>query len=87
MLGSATVALNGAQTAWQQVNFTIVPSQTAGNVSNRFALTVDGAAASGQNINFGLFSLFPPTFNGRANGMRKDIAEVSAGRTADNMIL
>ncbi|THU99872.1 hypothetical protein K435DRAFT_794582 [Dendrothele bispora CBS 962.96] len=27
-------------------------------------------------INFGLFSLFPPTFNNRTNGMRQDIAQI-----------
>jgi hypothetical protein len=39
-------------------------------------VTVDGASASGQTIFFSLFSLFPPTFKNRPNGMRMDIATV-----------
>jgi hypothetical protein len=76
IIGSANVALSGAQTSWKQVTAKIKPTSSPSATDNRFVVTVDGAAASGQTINFALFSLFPPTFKNRANGMRKDIAEV-----------
>jgi alpha-N-arabinofuranosidase len=77
VLGSTNVALSGSQTSWKQVTFSITANTTPGSTSNRFVITLDGAAASGQSVNFAMFSLFPPTFNNRPNGLRKDIAEVS----------
>ncbi|THU91945.1 arabinofuranosidase [Dendrothele bispora CBS 962.96] len=78
VLGSATVALSGAQTSWTQVTAKITPTSSPSATDNLFVVSVDGAAASGQTINFGLFSLFPPTFKNRANGMRMDVAEALA---------
>ncbi|KAF8198626.1 alfa-L-arabinofuranosidase precursor [Pholiota molesta] len=63
------------QTAWKQVTVTLTPSTSASALTNLFTVTLDGASASGQTINFAMFSLFPPTFKNRANGMRVDIAE------------
>ncbi|KAJ3571269.1 hypothetical protein NP233_g3865 [Leucocoprinus birnbaumii] len=77
-LGSTTVTISGAQTSWAQVNFSVRAGSTPGNINNRFVVTLDGAAASGQTVNFGMFSLFPPTFRNRANGMRNDIASALA---------
>jgi hypothetical protein len=76
VFASATVALSGQQTAWKQVTVTLTPSTSASALTNLFTVTLDGASASGQTINFAMFSLFPPTFKNRANGMRVDIAEV-----------
>lgn len=39
-------------------------------------MTLDGAQAADQTINFAMLSLFPPTYKNRPNGMRIDIAEV-----------
>ncbi|KAF8891085.1 alfa-L-arabinofuranosidase precursor [Gymnopilus junonius] len=78
VFGSATVQLSGSQTTWKQVSASITPSTSASSTSNLFTVTLDGASASGQTINFAMFSLFPPTFKGRANGMRVDIAEALA---------
>ncbi|KAF9440964.1 glycoside hydrolase family 51 protein, partial [Macrolepiota fuliginosa MF-IS2] len=75
-LGSTTVSISGAQTSWAQVNFTVRPGSTPANLNNRFVVTLDGAAASGQTINFAMFSLFPPTFKNHQNGLRQDIASV-----------
>ena len=33
---------------------------------------------AGSSLNFNLISLFPPTYKGRANGMRPDIMELLA---------
>lgn len=48
------------------------PNSTA----NNFTITFDGAEAAGQTINFAMFSLLPPTFNNRENGMRINISTV-----------
>lgn len=77
-LGSTTVSLSGAQTSWSQVNFSIRAGSTPGDLNNRFVVTLDGGSAAGQTINFGLLSLFPPTFKNRPNGMRNDIASALA---------
>ncbi|PPR07847.1 hypothetical protein CVT24_002992 [Panaeolus cyanescens] len=78
VLGSTTVHLSGSQTTWKQVTATIRPTTNASGFNNVFAVTLDSAAASGQDINFAMFSLFPPTCKGRPNGMRVDIAEALA---------
>ncbi|KAF2157721.1 glycoside hydrolase family 51 protein [Myriangium duriaei CBS 260.36] len=69
-LGSSAINASAAKD-WQQYNYTLTPS-TTGNSS--LAITFDAASVAGQTLNFGLVSLFPPTFNGRANGLRPDIA-------------
>ncbi|KAJ3878682.1 glycoside hydrolase family 51 protein [Lentinula edodes] len=74
-LGGSNVTLSGSQTSWLQVNTTIQPTITPDSLTNNFTVTVDGAELAGQTINFAMFSLFPPTFKNRPNGMRIDIAE------------
>lgn len=44
-------------------------------MNNVFTVTFDGEAAAGVTIDFALFSLFPPTFKDRPNGLRQDIAQ------------
>lgn len=39
-------------------------------------VTFDGGHAAGETIHFAMFSLFPPTFKNRANGMRIDLSTV-----------
>ena len=58
----------------------LYPSTTAGNNNNLFTIQIDAAAAgaAGQTINFAMLSLFPPTFKGRVNGMRMDLAQALA---------
>ncbi|KAF7330131.1 hypothetical protein MSAN_02462900 [Mycena sanguinolenta] len=74
----ATKALTGITTSWKKFTFEFQPSVSADNDENVFNVVVDGKAAAGQNIFFGMFSLFPPTFRGRENGMRIDLAETLA---------
>ncbi|PPQ90525.1 hypothetical protein CVT25_015815 [Psilocybe cyanescens] len=78
VFGSASIQLSGSQTTWKQVSVSITPSTSASSTSNVFSVTVDGGSAAGQTINFAMFSLFPPTFKNRQNGMRADIAEALA---------
>ncbi|KAF9446455.1 glycoside hydrolase family 51 protein [Macrolepiota fuliginosa MF-IS2] len=75
-LGNATVSISGTQTSWTQINFTMRAVTTPADLNNRFAFIMEGLPASGQTINFAMFSLFPPTFNTRPNGLRQDIASV-----------
>ena len=64
---------------WKKLSFQLLPKESAPDDDNVFSITVDGKAAAGQTIFFGMFSLFPPTFRGRENGMRIDLAEALAG--------
>ena len=54
----------------------LYPASNAANTNNVFAIQVDAASAGGATVNFAMLSLMPPTFKGRANGMRIDLAEV-----------
>ncbi|KAG8689789.1 hypothetical protein FRC08_010777, partial [Ceratobasidium sp. 394] len=65
-------------TAWTKLSFGFTPTASASDTNNVLRVTVDGASAKGQKLNFGLLSLFPPTYKNRANGMRVDLAETLA---------
>ncbi|EPS96452.1 hypothetical protein FOMPIDRAFT_47951 [Fomitopsis schrenkii] len=77
-LASNSTTIDGAQTEWANVFLTLTPSSSAADTDNTFVVTLDGAEAAGETINFALFSLFPPTYKGRENGMRIDVAETLA---------
>ncbi|KAJ7098379.1 arabinofuranosidase [Mycena epipterygia] len=77
----STPLLANATGEWTQVSAQLIPTQTPPSTANTFTVTVDGGANSapaGLEVHFTLLSLFPPTFKGRANGMRADIAETLA---------
>ncbi|CAE6459612.1 unnamed protein product [Rhizoctonia solani] len=74
----ATTTLSGVTNSWKKFTFDFTPSQSAPDVKNVFRVTVDGVSASGKSVYFGMFSLFPPTFKGRQNGMRIDLGEALA---------
>ncbi|KAF8067641.1 glycoside hydrolase family 51 protein [Lyophyllum atratum] len=68
--------------ATDNVTFTIALQSSSGTLyassastNNNFTVTVDGKEAEGLVVDFALLSLFPPTFRGRENGMRMDVAE------------
>lgn len=44
------------------------------NGYNEWHLTFDGSKVGGDSLNFGHIQLFPPTFKGRENGLRDDLA-------------
>ena len=73
---SASVPISGSQTAWKQVAVSLSPTSCPASTANNFTVTFDGTNAGGQVIDFAMFSLFPPTFKGRANGLRIDVATV-----------
>ncbi|KAG2032079.1 glycoside hydrolase family 51 protein [Suillus americanus] len=72
---SASVPVSGSTITWTQVVVHLTPSSSPVSTINIFTVTVDGSSAIGGKINFAMFSLFPPTFKGRANGLRMDIAQ------------
>ncbi|PIL37709.1 hypothetical protein GSI_01403 [Ganoderma sinense ZZ0214-1] len=78
VLAHASTEVHGSTTSWTQVNLELKPASSAPDVNNSFFISVDGAEAAGQTINFAMLSLFPPTFKDRPNGLRIDIAETLA---------
>ncbi|KAJ7194659.1 glycoside hydrolase [Mycena pura] len=74
----ASKALTGITKSWKKFTLTLQPTASADTDDNVFNIVVDGKASAGQTIFFGMFSLFPPTFRGRENGMRIDLAEALA---------
>ncbi|KAG6911267.1 hypothetical protein DXG01_002105 [Tephrocybe rancida] len=74
----ATSSVSGVAKEWKKFSFELEPTVSAANDDNVFSVTVDGGAAAGKTIFFGMFSLFPPTYRGRENGMRIDLAQALA---------
>lgn len=70
--------MKGVSKSWKKFTFTFTPTESAPDEKNVFNLAVDGAQAAGKTVFFGMLSLFPPTFRGRENGMRIDLAEALA---------
>jgi alpha-L-arabinofuranosidase len=73
VFASATTDLTPTSN-WTQSFISFKPNSSSSDINNNFTVTFDGSEFSG-TINFGLFSLFPPTFKGQQNGMRQDIAQ------------
>ncbi|KZT10533.1 glycoside hydrolase family 51 protein [Laetiporus sulphureus 93-53] len=78
VLASNSTTIIGSQTIWKQIALELTPSYSALNNNNSFFVTVNGSEAAGETIHFAMFSLFPPTYKNRPNGMRIDIAETLA---------
>ncbi|KAI1396540.1 glycoside hydrolase family 51 protein [Hypoxylon fuscum] len=73
--GSTKVSSTSSSDEWIEHAFELTPSKDAPNSNNTFALTFDASLLENGSLDFNLISLFPPTFKGRKNGMRSDIAE------------
>lgn len=74
----ASKTIKGINRDWQKFTFQLQPSLSAPDAQNVFLVSVDGKFAQGHTIYFGFFSLFPPTWRGRENGMRIDLADTLA---------
>ncbi|KAI0037105.1 arabinofuranosidase [Vararia minispora EC-137] len=70
---SGTVALRPTA-QWTQATVALRPRTSAPDINNVFEVTLAAGAFVG-TVHLGMFSLFPPTFGGQANGMRADIAQ------------
>ncbi|KAI1772567.1 glycoside hydrolase family 51 protein [Hypoxylon cercidicola] len=75
MYGTAKIASQSTADQWTEHEFELTPSKDAPSSNNSFALTFDASGIGEGSLDFNLISLFPPTFKGRKNGMRTDIAE------------
>ncbi|KAK7473005.1 hypothetical protein VKT23_001109 [Stygiomarasmius scandens] len=74
----ASKKLDGISSSWKKFEFQLEPTVSATDENNVFNVVVDGSAAAGKTLHFGMFSLFPPTWKGRENGMRIDLAQLFA---------
>ncbi|HZX57942.1 MAG TPA: alpha-L-arabinofuranosidase C-terminal domain-containing protein, partial [Mucilaginibacter sp.] len=71
----ATATVDGIGDKWQKFNYTLTTSATTAPTSaTRFVLKPNTAGS----FYLTLVSLFPPTYNGRNNGNRKDIMQLLA---------
>lgn len=73
--GSVSIQSKSKKDEWVQHEFTLVPETAAPNSNNSFALQFDSKSVEGGSLDFNVISLFPPTYKGRKNGLRLDIAE------------
>ncbi|KAJ5307027.1 hypothetical protein N7508_006042 [Penicillium antarcticum] len=78
VLASTKVTSKSVADHWVQHSFILTPSKKAANSNNTFSLTFDGPKASSGSLDFNLISLFPPTWNNRPNGMRKELMQAMA---------
>jgi alpha-N-arabinofuranosidase len=78
VFGSTEVESKAIADEWIEHTFKLVPEKDAPNSNNTFAITFDASKCEGSSLEFNLISLFPPTYKGRQNGLRIDIAEALA---------
>ncbi|KAF1918718.1 glycoside hydrolase superfamily [Ampelomyces quisqualis] len=78
VFGSVDVPSKSVADEWTEHTFDLTPEKDAPNSNNTFSVTFDPAGVSGGALDFNLISLFPPTYKGRKNGLRIDIAEALA---------
>ncbi|KAH7027828.1 alpha-L-arabinofuranosidase [Microdochium trichocladiopsis] len=77
IFGSTTIQSKSVPDDWTEHTYELRPEIDAPNSNNTLAITFDSSVVDG-SLDFNLISLFPPTFKGRKNGMRIDIAEALA---------
>ncbi|KAI1209797.1 glycoside hydrolase family 51 protein [Annulohypoxylon truncatum] len=75
VFGTASIQSRSRPDQWIEHGFDLTPSKDAPSSNNTFVLTFDASGAGNSSLDFNLISLFPPTYKGRKNGMRSDIAE------------
>lgn len=76
--GSVDIKSKSKTNEWIQHEFRLTPTKNAPSSNNTFTITFDPAGVRGGSLDFNLISLFPPTYKGRENGMRVDLAEAFA---------
>lgn len=77
--GSVEIESKAVSDEWVEHEAELTPEVDAPDTNNTFAITFDAEGATDGSLDFNLISLFPPTYKGRKNGMRVDIAEALAG--------
>ncbi|KAK8045498.1 alpha-N-arabinofuranosidase A [Apiospora rasikravindrae] len=79
VFGSTEIAAKTSGSEWVEHEFKLTPTKDAPNSNNTFSLTFDAAGVKDGSLDFNLISLFPPTYKGRKNGLRIDLAEAIEG--------
>ncbi|KAK8121262.1 alpha-L-arabinofuranosidase [Apiospora kogelbergensis] len=79
VFGSTEIKAKTSPSEWVEHEFKLTPTKNAPNSNNTFSLTFDAAGAKDGSLDFNLISLFPPTYKGRKNGLRIDLAEAIKG--------
>lgn len=78
VFGSVEIESQAVAGEWTEHTYTLVPDTDAPSSNNSLAITFDAAGTANGSLDFNLISLFPPTYKGRENGLRMDIAEALA---------
>jgi alpha-N-arabinofuranosidase len=68
----ASAKISGLTTTWKRFEVTLQTGKVDPTAQARFAITLDQPGT----VSLGLVSLFPPTWNNRPNGLRKDIMQL-----------
>jgi alpha-N-arabinofuranosidase len=68
----ASENISGLTTKWQKFEVTLKTGNVVPTAQARFAITLNQPGA----VRLGLVSLFPPTWNDRPNGLRKDLMQM-----------
>jgi alpha-N-arabinofuranosidase len=68
----ATEKISGLSSEWKKFEVTLKTGNVTPTAQARFTITLDPPGT----VNLGLVSLFPPTWNNRPNGLRKDIMQM-----------
>ncbi|HEX3977536.1 MAG TPA: LamG-like jellyroll fold domain-containing protein [Solirubrobacteraceae bacterium] len=76
----ASSTVTGVTGSWQQFTTTVHTNGGApASLENRVVISTPAASASGSNLWFTIVSLFPPTYDNTANGLRIDLMQELAG--------
>ena len=77
--GSHNLTVRGTADKFKRFELTF-NSSAAPNGNNEWRVLFDAAKVKdgGGSLNFGLVELFPPTYKGRSNGLRNDVASFLA---------
>lgn len=78
VFGSVQVPSKAVANEWVEHEFELTPEKDAPTSNNTFAVTFDPKGCEDGSLDFNLISLFPPTYKGRKNGLRVDVAEALA---------
>lgn len=74
----AHATISSISSTFKQYSVTLSPSVTQVSIDNVFVISTSSNTAAGSSIWFDVISLFPPTYKGRKNGLRADIAQILA---------
>ena len=76
----ASSTVTGVTGSWQQFTTTLHTNGGApASLENRLVISTPAASAAGSNLWFTIVSLFPPTYDNTANGLRIDLMQELAG--------